>query len=61
MSKMNPNAEKQIIEKGREINILQERVQFQDKRMTEIMEVLNLLDIEKLIKERTQNVMQSPR
>ncbi len=53
--------EKQIAEKGKEIDILQERLQDQDKRVNEIMEVLKAIQLDKQIEERIQNAIQCPK
>ena len=51
--------ETQINERGKEIEIMEERLQEQDKKMKEVMDVLKALQMEKFIDQRS--VLQTPR
>jgi integrase len=50
--------ENQIIEKGKEMQIMQERMQEQDKKMKEILDIMKALQLEKLKNETI--VLQNP-
>ena len=50
--------EQQIAEKGKEMELMQERMQEQDKKLKEVMDILKALQMEKLIEEP---VLQTPR
>ena len=50
--------EQQITQKGKEMEIMQERMQEQDKKLKEVMNILKALQMEKLLEEP---VLQTPR
>ena len=51
--------EQQIAQKGKEMELMQERIQEQDNRLKEVMDILKALKMEKLLEE--PEVLQSPR
>ena len=50
--------EQQITQKAREMELMQERMQEQDKKLGEVMDILKAIQMEKLLEE---TVLQTPR